>query len=216
MSNKEEVLEKLRRSIETWNIELAKSSAKEALDLGIAPSEAIENGLGMGMISISQRFDEATLYLPQVLAASNAMEAALKVFEPVMGLGANIGKGTVVLGTVHGDIHEIGKNVVGAMLRGAGYRIIDLGRDVPIERFIDTCREANADIVGASALMTTTMVGQKTIVETIREEGLRTKTIFGGAPCSKKWVESFGGDVYCPSGAEVVHLVDGLMNKVKA
>jgi corrinoid protein of di/trimethylamine methyltransferase len=216
MSNKEEVMEKLKRSVETWNIELARSSAQEALDVGISPLEAIENGLGMGMISISQRFDEATIYLPQVLAASNAMEAAMKVFEPVMGAKASVGKGKVVLGTVLGDIHEIGKNVVAAMLRGAGYRVIDLGRDVPIEEFIEACRESDADIVGASALMTTTMVGQKAIVEMIKEEGMRTGTIFGGAPCNKRWVESFGGDVYCPSGAEVGRLVEGLMMKVKS
>jgi corrinoid protein of di/trimethylamine methyltransferase len=215
MKNKDEVMKKLKRSVETWDIELANSSAKEALDLGISPSEAIEDGLGMGMISISQRFDEATIFLPQLLAASNAMEAALKVFEPVIGMKGHMGKGTIVLGTVHGDIHEIGKNVVGAMLRGSGYHIIDLGRDVPMERFIDTCRESDADIVGASALMTTTMLGQKMIVESIKDNGLRTRTIFGGAPCSKRWVESFGGDAFCPNGAEVLELVGELMAEAR-
>jgi corrinoid protein of di/trimethylamine methyltransferase len=215
MSSKEEVMEKMKRSVETWSVELAISAAKEALELGISPSEAIENGLGRGMISISQRFDEATIFLPQVLAASNAMEAAIKVFEPVMSAKASRGKGKIVLGTVLGDVHEIGKNVVEAMLRGAGYRIIDLGRDVPIERFIDACRESDADIVGVSALMTTTLWGQKAVADGIRDEGLRTSTLFGGAPCNQRWVNSFGGDAYCPSGAEVVDIVERLMVKVR-
>ena len=215
MSKKEEILEDLRRSVATWNIEMAKKAAKDALEHGIAPSDVVEKGLGLGMAEISQLFDEAKIYLPQVLAASNAMEAAMKVLAPHMNGAEMPSKGTVVIGTVHGDIHEIGKNVVGAMLKGAGYNVIDLGRDVPIENFIDAVKEKNAKVVGASALMTTTMVGQKEIVEFLEEEGLKgsVRTIFGGAPCSKKWVDSFGGDVYCPSGAEAVALVDGLVRK---
>jgi corrinoid protein of di/trimethylamine methyltransferase len=213
MEKREEVLQELRRSIETWNTELAKKSAREALALGIPPAEAIEQGLGLGMASISQRFDEATIFLPHVLAASTAMEAAMKELEPAMN-GKDLTKGTVVIGTVHGDIHEIGKNVVAAMLRGAGYRVVDLGRDVPLERFIETAKERKAHIIGASALMTTTMVGQKVIVELLEEENMQhVKTIFGGAPCSKKWVESFNGGCYCPSGAEAVAMVDSLMKE---
>ncbi len=215
MSKKEAILEELRRSVATWDIEAAKRAAKEAMEHGLAPNEIIEKGLGKGMAEISQKFDEATIFLPQVLAASNAMETAMKVLAPMMNGMDLPNKGTVVIGTVHGDIHEIGKNVVGAMLRGAGYNVIDLGRDVPIEVFIDTVKEKKADVVGASALMTTTMVGQKEIVEFLEEEGLRerVKTIFGGAPCNKKWVDSFGGDIYCPSGAEAVAMVDELVRK---
>ena len=124
--SKEEILENLKKSIETWNIELAKKSAQQAIDAGIPPAEAVENGLGKGMETISALFDEAKIYLPQVLAAAGAMEAALKVLGPAMASGSATAKGTVILGTVHGDIHEIGKNVVGAMLRGAGYKVIDL------------------------------------------------------------------------------------------
>ncbi|HEY3419900.1 MAG TPA: cobalamin-dependent protein [Methanomassiliicoccales archaeon] len=212
---KKEVLENLKRSVECWDVELARSSAREALDLGISPSEAIEAGLSKGMTSISQRFDEAVIFLPQLLAASNAMEEAMKILDPVMGANSVAGKGTVVLGTVLGDVHEIGKNVIGAMLRGAGYRVIDLGRDVAIKRFVDECKKSDADMVGASALMTTTLWGQRAIAEGIRDEGLRTSTIFGGAPCNHRWVDSFGGDVYCPNGAEVVEMVERLMVKVR-
>jgi trimethylamine corrinoid protein len=215
MRFKNEVLESLKKSVECWDLELARSSAKAALELGITPSEAIEAGLSRGMTSISQRFDEAVIFLPQLLAASKAMDEAMKILDPVLGTDSMAGKGTIVLGTVLGDVHEIGKNVIGAMLRGAGYRIIDLGRDVSTKRFVDECRESNADIVGASALMTTTLWGQRAIAEGIRDEGLRTRTVFGGAPCNQRWVDSFGGDVYCPSGAEVVDMVEKLMVKTK-
>jgi corrinoid protein of di/trimethylamine methyltransferase len=211
VSNKKEILESLKKSIETWNIELAKKSAKQAVEADIDPAEAVEKGLGKGMEVISQLFDEAKIYLPQVLAASHAMEAALKILEPAMAKGKNISRGTVVIATVHGDIHEIGKNVVAAMLRGAGYRVIDLGRDVPVEKFVEAAKENNADVVGASALMTTTCLVQKDIVDMLKEEKVSVKTIFGGAPCNAEWVKSIGGDVYCPSGAEAVAMVNKLV-----
>lgn len=213
MDKKQEILANLKMSIETWNIELAKQSAQQALDAGIDPAEAVEKGLGMGMQTISQLFDEVKIYLPQVLAASTAMESALKVLEPAMAKGTTLAKGTIVLGTVQGDIHEIGKNVVGAMLRGGGYNVIDLGRDVSAEKFVETARDKKADMVGASALMTTTVTVQKDIVIMLKEENVIVKTIFGGAPCNPEWVESIGGDLYCPSGAEAVTLVNQLMGR---
>ena len=216
MSRKEEILNRLKMSIETWNIELARFTAKQAIEHGIDPTEAIVNGLGEGMVSISARFDEARIYLPQVLAASKAMEAALEVFAPLMEGSRIQMNGTIVIGTVQGDVHEIGKHVVCAFLRGARYNVIDLGRDVPTERFIEAAIEMKADLVGASALMTTTMLGQAQIVEQIKEAGLvDVKTIFGGAPCTQKWVDSIGGDAYCPSGGEVVSTVERLLGKVK-
>lgn len=211
VDKKQEILADLRKSIETWNVELAKQSAQQALDAGMDPAVAVEKGLGLGMQKISQLFDEAKIYLPQVLAASTAMETALKILEPAMAKGATLSKGTVVIGTVQGDIHEIGKNVVGAMLRGGGYRVIDLGRDVSPEKFVATARDVKANVVGASALMTTTVTVQKDIVSMLIEENVAVKTIFGGAPCNPEWVESIGGDIYCPSGAEAVALVNQLM-----
>jgi trimethylamine corrinoid protein len=216
MSRKEEILNRLRIAVETWNIDLARFAAKQAIEQGIDPTEAIVNGLGEGMVSISARFDEAKIFLPQVLAASKAMEAALEEFAPVMkGLPIQT-NGTIVIGTVQGDVHEIGRHVVCAFLRGARYNVIDLGRDVPSENFIEAAIKFNADVVGASALMTTTMLGQAQIVEQIKEAGLSgVKTIFGGAPCTQKWVDSIGGDAYCPSGGEVVATVERLLKKAK-
>jgi trimethylamine corrinoid protein len=216
MSRKEEILNRLKIAVETWNIELAGFAAKQALEYGIDPTEAIVNGLGEGMVSISARFDEAKIFLPQVLAASKAMEAALEVFAPVMKGSPVQTNGTVVIGTVQGDVHEIGRHVVCAFLRGARYTVIDLGRDVPSENFIEAAIRFKADVVGASALMTTTMVGQAQIVELIKEAGLNNiKTIFGGAPCTQRWVDSIGGDAYCPSGGEVVATIEKLLRKAK-
>ncbi|NLI74404.1 MAG: dimethylamine methyltransferase [Euryarchaeota archaeon] len=211
MSNKEEILASLKKSIETWDIKLAETAAKQALDAGIEPGEAVDKGLGKGMETISQLFDDAKIFLPQVLAASAAMEKALEIFEPVMTGGATISRGTVVIATVHGDIHEIGKNVVAAMLKGGGFKVIDLGRDIPAENFIEAAKEHNADVIGASALMTTTVPVQKDIVNLAKEENLNAKTIFGGAPVNAEWVESIGGDAYCPSGAEAVEMVEKLV-----
>ena len=213
MSSKEEIMESLKKSIEPWDVKLAESAAKEALDAGIDPGEAVEFGLGKGMETISKLFDEAKLFLPQVLAASKAMEKALEVFEPAMVGGASSSRGTVVLGTVLGDIHEIGKNVVAAMLKGAGYNVIDVGRDVSPEKFIAAVKENKADVVGASALMTTTVVVQGDIVNLVKEENISVKTIFGGAPANEEWVASIGGDMYCPSGAEAVELVTKLVKE---
>jgi corrinoid protein of di/trimethylamine methyltransferase len=216
MSRKEEILNRLKISIETWNIELARFAAKQAIELGIEPSEAILKGLGEGMVCISERFDEAKIFLPQVLAASKAMEAALEVFDPVTKGTSIKTKGMVVIGTVQGDVHDIGRHVVCAFLQGARYTVIDLGRDVPAHKFIESAIERKADVIGASALMTTTMHGQARIVEQLHEAGLTdVKTIFGGGPCTQKWVDSIGGDAYCPSGGEVVAAVDKLMKKGK-
>jgi corrinoid protein of di/trimethylamine methyltransferase len=216
MSKKEEILNRLKISVETWNIELARLTAKQAIAYGIDPTEAIVKGLGEGMVSISARFDEAKIYLPQVLAASKAMEAALDEFAPLMEGSRIQSNGTIIIGTVQGDVHEIGRHVVCAFLRGARYNVIDLGRDVPTERFIEAAIKMKADVVGASALMTTTMLCQAQIVEQIREAGLvRVKTIFGGAPCTQKWVDSIGGDAYCPSGGEVVSTIERLLRKAK-
>jgi len=176
----------LKKSIETWDVKLAESAAKQALDANIAPGEAVEYGLGKGMETISLRFDEAEIFLPQVLAASKAMEAAMKIFEPAMVGGATASRGTVVLGTVLGDIHEIGKNVVAAMLKGAGFNVLDVGRDVAPEKFIEAAKESKANVVGASALMTTTVVVQKDIVDQLKAENVNVKTIFGGAACIRR------------------------------
>ena len=207
---KEEILADLKTSIETWNIALAQEATKKAIDENIPIAEIIGDGLGKGMEVVGVRFDKAEIFLPQVVAASKTMEAALKILEPLMSKGDGSMKGTVVMGTVEGDIHEIGKNVCCAMLRGAGYKVIDLGCDVTAQDFVDAAEENDAFVMGGSALMTTTLQAQKELVEYVKEVEAPYKCVFGGAPCSKAWCDEIGADGYSETAADLVTLVDSL------
>ncbi|TFG55810.1 MAG: dimethylamine methyltransferase [Methanomassiliicoccus sp.] len=177
------------------------------------PLDAIEKGLGKGMMTLSDRFDRAEVYLPQILAAAMAMQKAMDVLKPAMKSGDAQSKGKVVIATIEGDIHEIGKNVVAALLVGSGFTVYDLGRDVPIDKCIEVAAEHDADVIGASALMTTTLLGQRDIVERVKEEGLRAKTIFGGAPCNQQWVDEIGGDAYGENASLAIAMVTKLIEK---
>jgi corrinoid protein of di/trimethylamine methyltransferase len=206
----EEIIADLRKSIETWDFKLAQSATQQAIDAGMSVGEIIGDGLGKGMETIGVRFDKAEIYLPQVVAASKAMEAALGVLKPLMESGSGSLKGTVIMGTVEGDIHEIGKNVCCAMLRGAGYNVIDLGPDVSAMDFMDAAEENDAQVCGGSALMTTTLEAQRELVETIKEMEAPYKAIFGGAPCSQAWCDEIGADGYSETANEIIGLVDKL------
>ncbi len=210
MSN-EQILADLKKSVETWDIKLAQTATQAAIDAKIDISTIIGDGLGKGMEVIGDRFDKAEIYLPQVVAASKTMEAALKILEPLMTAGAGGMKGTVIMGTVEGDIHEIGKNVCCAMLRGAGYKVIDLGPDVTAMDFVDAADENEAQIIGGSALMTTTLESQREVVETVKEMEAPYKCIFGGAPCSQAWCDEIGADGYSETANEIIELVNKLV-----
>ena len=207
---KEKILADLKTSIETWNIALAQEATQKAIDAGLSVAEIIGDGLGKGMEEVGVRFDKAEIFLPQVVAASKTMEAALKILEPLMTSGTASMKGTVVMGTVEGDIHEIGKNVCCAMLRGAGYKVIDLGPDVTSQDFIDAADENEAQVLGGSALMTTTLEAQRELVEAVKEVEAPYKCIFGGAPCSQEWCDEIGADGYSETANEIIGLVDRL------
>ena len=206
----EQILADLKKAVETWDLKLVQSATQAAIDAKIDPKIIIGDGLGAGMTTIGERFDKAEIFLPQVVAASKTMELALKILEPVMGAGNSALKGCVVMGTVEGDIHEIGKNVCCAMLRGAGYKVIDAGCDVTAQDFLDLAEENEATICGGSALMTTTLEAQKELVEYVKEVESPVKTIFGGAPCSKEWCDQIGADGYSETANEIIGLVDKL------
>jgi methanogenic corrinoid protein MtbC1 len=208
--SKEQILVDLKTAVETWNIKLAQESTNAAIKEGIGVKEIIEKGLGRGMESIGERFDNAEIYLPQVVAASKTMEAAIKILEPLMNKSDGSLRGTVVMGTVEGDIHEIGKNVCCAMLRGAGYNVIDLGPDADSQKFLDAGEEHEARVFGGSALMTTTLEAQRELVAAVKEVDGPYNCIFGGAPCSKAWCEEIGADGYSATGAEIIELVKSL------
>lgn len=210
-AEQKDILNDLRDSIIEMDFGKASAAARSALAAGMDPAIIIDEGLGKGMERISDEFNEGKIFLPQILAASMAMEAALQEITPVLEKNAGKLKGVIVMGSVQGDIHEIGKSVCCAMLRGAGYKVIDLGADVSPDKFIDAARENHADIIGASALMTTTLVAQKDIIRHIKEENESFKTAVGGAPCSQEWCDEIGADGYSASASDIVALVDRML-----
>ncbi len=210
---KEQILADLKKSVETWDIKLAQEATQAAIDANIPVAEIIGDGLGKGMEVIGDRFDTAEIFLPQVVAASKTMEAALKILEPLMTSGAGSLRGCVIMGTVEGDIHEIGKNVCCAMLRGAGFKVVDLGPDVSAQDFIDAADENEAQVLGGSALMTTTLESQRELVEAVKEMELPYKCVFGGAPCSQAWCDQIGADGYSETANELIGLVERLVSR---
>jgi len=212
MSN-QKILEDLKTAVETWNLKLAESSTKAAIEAKMDPKTIVQDGLGKGMETVGERFDKAEIYLPQVVAASKTMEFALKMLAPLMQAGGDVLKGNVIMGTVEGDIHEIGKNVCCAMLRGAGYKVRDMGPDVSPDAFMEAAAEENAHILGGSALMTTTMQVQLELVNAVKEANAPYKVIVGGAPVTQKWADQINADGYSENGAEIVELVNKLLRK---
>ena len=213
MSNDEgETIGDITRSVETWDLDLMRKSIKKALHDGIDPEIIISQGIAKGMESISRRFNDGEIFLPQVLAASKVIESAMEIIKPELNSNGDIYRGTVVMGTVQGDIHEIGKSVCCAMLRGAGYRVIDLGPNVSPEMFVKAAEKYSADVIGGSALMTTTLMSQKYVVKAFKDADSPVLLVFGGAPCSHEWVDEIGGDGYSSSGSEIVSLVNSLLD----
>ena len=203
----------IREALEELDRDRVLENLSKALYEGIPPEDIISEALSKGMDTIGRRFDDGDLFLPQVLVASKIMDDAMAILSERMNEGiTNRRRAIVVMGTVSGDIHDIGKNVCVAMLRGARYEVIDLGNDVSPEDFVKSVVEHSADAVGASSLMTTTLVSQKNLVKTMKEFGCNALKLFGGAPCSEEWVQSIGGDGYSSSGREMVLLVDRLLD----
>ena len=187
---------------------------EKSLSTGIDPETIISDSLSVGMDSIGRLFDNGELFLPQVLLASQIIDKAMEILSKKMNTeGSDHYRAIIVMGTVSGDIHDIGKNVCCAMLRGARYKVIDIGNDVSPEDFVRYATENSADAVGASSLMTTTLVAQKKLVETLNEFGCKALKLFGGAPCTEEWVNSIGGDGYSSNGHDMVLLVDKVLKK---
>lgn len=213
MATEEQILDNLSTSISTWNNRLMMRSVSEAVEANIPLERIVTDGLGKGMEKIGQMFDDAKIYLSQVVAAAKIMEAALNILNVGDNIPDEMYRGVVVMGSVQGDIHEIGKDVCVAMLRGAGYKVIDLGPDVSPERFVEATKRYNADVLGGSALMTTTLAMQQRIVKEVHENGVKVYMLFGGAPCTREWVDEIGGDGYSRNAPEMTELVNRLLNK---
>ncbi|GAI93687.1 unnamed protein product, partial [marine sediment metagenome] len=175
--------------------------------------EILNNGLMPGMNVVGKKFKANEMYIPEVLVAARAMHASMDVIKPLLIESDAPTRGNVVIGTVQGDLHDIGKNLVAMMLEGGGFTVIDLGVDVSAERFVEEAKKNNANIVGMSALLTTTMTGMKEVVEIFRADAKvkDVKVIVGGAPLTQEYADSIGADGYAPDAASAVDLATDLL-----
>ncbi|HEY3336186.1 MAG TPA: corrinoid protein [Candidatus Limnocylindrales bacterium] len=211
----DQLLSAMRQSVIDGDAAVATTLAEEALAAGMPPLDAIDKGFVPGLSWVGEQFGLGELFLPDMMLAARAMQKGLAVLEPEMARQATTRSvlGRVVIGTVKGDIHEIGKNLVGMMLSTSGFEVHDLGVDVAPERFVEAARLHDADLVGVSALLTTTMAGQRTVVEAIEAAGLRArvKVIVGGAPASAQWATEIGADGYSEDAIGAVALARRLL-----
>jgi corrinoid protein of di/trimethylamine methyltransferase len=192
------------------------SLAREAIDKDVDPFQAIQNGFAQGMRIIGDKFAKLECYLPEVMLSADAMNAAVEILKPNLMQRADRGSlGTIIIGTIQGDVHDLGKNIVKIMLEANGFTVHDLGNDVPVRQFIDKAQELEADIIAASALMTTTMEHMPDIDGLLVELGIRKKFIvmLGGAPVIDEWAKEAGADGYGEDAAGAVETAKRLMEK---
>lgn len=214
MSQKTELLEGLGRAVLDGDDEAAAGGARAALSAGLAPLETIEQGLVPGIRKAGELWEEGEYFLPELVSSAQAMKAAMEVLQPLLtsaGGGREIGR--VVIGTVHGDIHDIGKTLVGTLLAANGFTVSDEGADVPVERFVARAKELNADLVCASALLTTTMAQQRALVAALKQEGLRARVMVGGAPASQEWAREIGADGFADNAVAAVAVARSLVGR---
>lgn len=185
---------------------------KAALEEGMEPGAILEEGLIGGMNLVGVRFKANEIYIPEVLIAARAMKMAMEVLEPKLADAGVEPIGTAVLGTVQGDLHDIGKNLVVMMLKGAGFKVMDLGVDVAPDAFVEKAKESGAQVVGLSALLTTTMSSMEKTIQAIKDAGLTTKTMIGGAPVTQAYADKIGADGYAADAAAAVDTAKGLLN----
>ncbi len=205
----------MRQAVVDGDAAAAEAAARAAIAAGIPPLAAIDEGFMPGMKEVGAGFAAGDLFLPDMMLAARAMQRALAVLEPELKAAAveRIVAGRVVIGTVAGDIHEIGKNLVGMLLSTSGFEVHDLGVNVAPERFVEAAQEHRADIVGLSALLTTTMTGQRTVIAALQEAGLRpqVKVMVGGAPVTGAWATEIGADGYSEDAMGAVELARRLV-----
>jgi 5-methyltetrahydrofolate--homocysteine methyltransferase len=206
------VLAELTRTLEDGDDGTVRDLTRAAIGQGIAPG-AILDALLAGMAVVGRRFRDREIFLPDVLLSARAMNGATALLKPLLVRDGVASRGRVVLGTVSGDLHDVGKNLVAIMLEGAGYQVVDLGTDVPAARFVDAALEAEAPVIGLSALLTTTMAHMRDVVEEIARRGLtgRLRTIVGGAPVTEDFAREIGADAYARDASAAVDEVRTLM-----
>ena len=207
-------IQELFDAILAGNADLATEKVQTALDADLEPSQILNQGMIAAMAEVGERFENGEYFVPEMLIAARAMQHGLALLKPHLLQTDIVSEGKVVIGTVKGDLHDIGKNLVSMMLEGAGFDIFDLGTDVPPEKFIAAAQENEADVIAMSALLTTTMPNMKSVIEAFQEAGLRdkVKVIIGGAPVTDSYAQEIGADGYAADASRAVKLAKSLLN----
>jgi corrinoid protein of di/trimethylamine methyltransferase len=203
-ARKEEILKKLAEAVVEFEEDVAKEWAQIALDEGMDAFEAIMDGLAAGMETVGDLYDQQEYFVPELLMSADALYAGLDILKPHIRQEAVKKMGQVVIGTVQGDVHDIGKNIIKLMFDVGGFEVHDLGRDVPLEKFVEEQLKTDAEIVAMSAMMTTTMVGMKKVIEMIKEKNPNVAIMLGGAPVTQDVAELWGADGYAESAGNAV------------
>ncbi len=211
--DEKKVLEALADAILSYDSAAAEKAAKNAIKAGMDPLKAIEKGLSPAIEEVGEKFEKMEVYLPELMLAADAMRAATSLLIPLIPKGKAVSKGTVVIGTVQGDIHEIGKNIVSNMLMANGFNVVDLGVDVKTATFVEEAQKSSAKIIGASALMSSTIGSQKDIVDYLTSMKIRRKHAFmvGGGPTTGQWSKEIGADGWGEDAATTVKLANKLV-----
>lgn len=211
----EQVLQNLFEAVLEGNFEGVKANVQSALDAELDPNTILNDGMIAAMREVGVLFEAGEYYVPEMLIAARAMQSGMAILKPHLQQAEKKSSGRVVMGTVKGDLHDIGKNLVGLMLEGAGYEIIDLGVDVPAEEFVKKAMELKPDVIGMSALLTTTMPSMKTTLDALDAAGLRRdiKVIVGGAPVTETYAQQIEADGFALDASRAVNLVNDLLGK---
>jgi 5-methyltetrahydrofolate--homocysteine methyltransferase len=206
-------IETIYQAVLEGNADEAATQVQAGLDAGIAPSDILNKGCIAAMGEVGRLFEEGEMFVPEMLIAARAMQAGMAILKPHLAEGEITSAGTVILGTVAGDLHDIGKNLVGMMMEGAGFEIVDLGTDVSADAFVEAVREHKADIIGMSALLTTTMPSMTATVEALTEAGVREeiKVLVGGAPVTQAFADEIGADGFAPDASSATRVAKGLL-----
>ena len=192
------------------NAEKVKGLVQGAVDEGVSSQKILDEGLISGMEVVGIRFKNCEIYVPEVLVSARAMNTGMDILEPLLAESGAKAKGVFVVGTVKGDLHDIGKNLVAMMLKGAGWKVVDMGVDVDAEKFVQAAIDESADVVGLSALLTTTMVNMKQVIEIAKNKDCNSKIVVGGAPLTENYASEIGADGFAPDAATAVEVIQRL------
>jgi 5-methyltetrahydrofolate--homocysteine methyltransferase len=204
---------KIKESVIAGEVDEVRDLVQKAVDEGQEVKKILDEGLIAGINIVGEKYDSGEFFLPEMVIAASAMKEGLKILNPLLKEGDVESAGTVVLGTAQGDIHDIGKSIVGTMLEGAGFMVTNIGVDVGSEKFVEAAKEKNADIIGVSALLTTTMVKMEDVIKAAKEAGLKAKVIVGGASVTQEFADKIGADGYAPDAPSAVGKARELVKK---